>query len=293
MTTANSNLPSAEIYDICEGAGKLWVSHREGISSYDGTTFTNYARGKEFPVSTPFGGIAFDNSGTLWAATGKGAFKFDGSTWTKFDSTTTTMPYSYLFDVAVAPAGDMWFGSLKCGLVKYDGSSWSVMDMSKGAPSNDIRKISADQYGKLWIPTENGVFRFDGSSWCVYDTTNSELQSNRISSMSIAPDGSKWFGTNYSGIAQLIDEDSVGIVDRPVATVRSQLSIRTIGESILVSGITGTGSVVLSDLRGRIIWQETVNSVQGTVTISPRVASGVYVARVSSGGFVMNQKVRW
>jgi len=287
-----TSLPTKEINDIAEDKrGWIWVAHREGVSYSDGSAWHHVDKSTTFSGAESARGIAVDSAGNVWVATGKGAFTYDGSAWRVFDSAKGSIPSDYLFDVAVDSFGALWFGSLHAGAIRFDGKT-SQSFTPKGI--KDMRTLAADRFGNVWAATDSGAIKFTKDQWIAYDTANSELSSNRIGSIAIGRDGSKWFGTKFNGIAQLIDDDTVSTMsDRRTTRVQKNLTLRQTGKSLIISGTTGSGLVTMADLRGRIIWQERIPAGSGAVTISPAVSSGVYVARVSSGDRMIVQKVAW
>ncbi len=294
FTMDNSELPSPEIFDLAEdSAGVLWISHKEGISSFDGSNWKHFKSGDLFPSIIAMGGIAFDRSGDLWVATSKGAYKYDGSSWTVYDSTSGAIPRNYLNDVTVDTAGDVWFGSLNGGIFQYNGSSWVVHESA--LPTNDIRIVQADSFGNIWAGSNKGISKWNGTTWSVIDSTNSELQSNQISSIAIGADGSKWFGTAHNGIAQLVDDDSltVGIKPSSLAKASSPMQVRMNNGSIVLSGVSGSVNLNLYDLRGRIVFRQNWENLTGSASAVPAIGRGVYVARVQAADRVISSRVFW
>jgi len=291
FTMQNSELPSPEIYDLTEDTnGTLWISHREGVSTFDGTDWNHWKTGTTFPSMAAMGGLARDSSGTMWVATGKGAFRYDGSTWSSFDSAKGSIPSNYLLDVAVDSSGAIWFGSLYAGAIRFDGKT-SQSFTPKGI--KDIRTLSADRFGNVWAATDSGAIKFTKDQWIVYDTANSELSSNRIGSIAIGRDGSKWFGTKFNGIAQLIDDDSVATTTGSNSTVPlPRISIAVTSPTITISGVYGSGTVDIVDLRGRVIANHRIEAA-GAAAIPLALAPGIYAARVQFGTHLLIQKILW
>jgi ligand-binding sensor domain-containing protein len=62
--------------------------------------------------------------------------------------------------------GNLWIGTIDCGLWKYDGKSLTNYTVRDGLPGNSIRSIFKDRTGDLWFLI-NGDFvcRYDGSKF--------------------------------------------------------------------------------------------------------------------------------
>jgi signal transduction histidine kinase len=49
-----------------------------------------------------------------------------------------------------------------------------------GLPQNSIRAITGDQYGFIWLTTENGLVRFDGQKFFTFDKSNLNVSTTRF-----------------------------------------------------------------------------------------------------------------
>ena len=58
--------------------------------------------------------------------------------------------------------GNMWFTTLKEGVFKYDGVSFTNYTVEDGLCANQVWTILEDKNGLLWFGTENGLCSFDG-----------------------------------------------------------------------------------------------------------------------------------
>lgn len=82
--TKNDGLPSNRIVSIIEDSSKnLWFGTGEGLSKFDGKTFTNYSE-KEGLCSNMISNLFIDSKGYFWIGTWKGVCKFDGTRFEKF-----------------------------------------------------------------------------------------------------------------------------------------------------------------------------------------------------------------
>ena len=97
--------------------------------------------------------------------------------------------------IAIDDSDNKWIGTYE-GLVKFDGSSWTVYNTSNsGLPINSITCIAIDDSDNKWIGTCEGMVKFDGLVWTVYNTSNSGLPSNWIYRMTIDESNIKWICT--------------------------------------------------------------------------------------------------
>jgi ligand-binding sensor domain-containing protein len=178
--------------------------------------------------------LALDNTGNKWMGvhdyTGLGfntagicLVKFDGTDWIIYDTLNSEIPTNTVRCISIDQSNNKWIGTgwawtgwefiRERGVVKFDGSQWTVYDnTTSGLSGNDISCIAIDDFGNKWIGTGTtssypissgkGLARFDGMNWTVYDTSNSEIPSNSISSIVIDDYDNKWIGTYDAGITK-------------------------------------------------------------------------------------------
>ncbi len=58
--------------------------------------------------------------------------------------------------------GNLWFGTMRRGVARYDGNQLVYFDLDDGLPSLAVPSFAEDKDGTLWVGTQNGVCRFDG-----------------------------------------------------------------------------------------------------------------------------------
>jgi signal transduction histidine kinase/ligand-binding sensor domain-containing protein len=94
-----------------------------------------------------------------------------------------------------------------CSAISIRAQSYSFVRYASqhGISNQIIRCITQDNYGFIWLATEDGLNRFDGYSWKVYKhnpNDSASLPDNFIYSVSPANDGGLWVSTNNAGIAK-------------------------------------------------------------------------------------------
>ncbi|MFD2744683.1 MULTISPECIES: hybrid sensor histidine kinase/response regulator transcription factor [Sphingobacterium] len=96
-----------------------------------------------------------------------------------------------------------------CLMVSFASAQDKAIDFQRlyskdGLSSNTIHALIRDQFGFLWIGTEDGLNRFDGTNFKIYrrnPTENDGLGVNHISSLHEDISGRIWIGTNGGGLA--------------------------------------------------------------------------------------------
>ena len=99
----------------------------------------------------------------------------------------------------VSSENDVWIGT-NGGLIKLNKTTESLSYYTKGnanLPGNEIRSMSMDSSGYLWIGTQyDGIGRFDGNTCHVYNHLNSRLPNDQLNtSIKVDYQGNIWVGS--------------------------------------------------------------------------------------------------
>jgi ligand-binding sensor domain-containing protein len=168
------------------------------ITFGQGNTVLNYHSGTEITC------IAL-NGDTAWVTTETaGLFKELISTgavlenYTKYNS---SLPTNSLDWVILDHAGNVWIAAEYEGLVKFDGTNWTVYNYSNSPFLRDyIFQMDVDASDNLYMSTASyGLVKFDGSNWTFYNSTNSPITSDFDHSVKVDNNNVVWLGT-YAGL---------------------------------------------------------------------------------------------
>ena len=111
------------------------------------------------------------------------------------------MRSNYILSIAIEGSNE-WIGT-DSGLVKFDGTTWTLYDsLNTSLPINDVQAIAIDRNGNKWIGTNFGLAEFDGTSWTMYNISNSSLPDNDVQAVAIDGGGNKWIGTSIGGLVK-------------------------------------------------------------------------------------------
>ncbi len=155
------------------------------------------------------------------------------------------------------PFSNIWLGTYDKGLARVDktgdGYTYVLYDKSKGAPGNAVYGLTGDQFGNIWLSTEQGLGKFDPAS---EKFENYYRKDGLLSDYFMwkayyqAPDGELFFGSvdglNYFYPAT-INYDSVNY-----GVLISELRIQN---KVVESGDTLNGDIVLNR---HVIYQDTL-----------------------------------
>jgi signal transduction histidine kinase/ligand-binding sensor domain-containing protein len=190
---ASANLGDGGVGPVTRAPdGALWFGKRNGFVRYDGSTFRPvFSRDQLRLDYIECLDVAAD--GVVWAGGRQGLTRWDGRTARRF-TMADGLPENRVQAVRCASNGIVWIGSL-AGLTRYDGKTFTTFTATKRRLANNtVSCLFLDRNGVLWIGTEGGVTRFDGTTWTSMDSLDG-LISDRVESISQAPDGAIWLAT--------------------------------------------------------------------------------------------------
>lgn len=109
----------------------------------------------------------------------------------------TTLVSQYIRSIFQDSKGNLWFGTLGEGVVRYDIKTLTCFSNPDGFYNNTVYAINEDENGNLWFGTDRGVYKYDGKTFRNYDQKDG-LSHIDISRKSILVDksGTIWVGTH-------------------------------------------------------------------------------------------------
>lgn len=114
----------------------------------------------------------------------------------------TTLVSQYIRSIFQDSKGNLWFGTIGEGVVRYDGKTLHYFSNADGFYNNTVYAINEDKNGNLWFGTDQGVYKYNGKTFRNYNQKDGLSQIN-ISRKSILVDrsGRVWVGT-HAGVFQ-------------------------------------------------------------------------------------------
>ena len=200
--TVDDGLPHSEVWDIDQDhLGFLWFGTRNGLSKYDGHTFTTYRHDLDDESSLRDNfilSLMVDSAGTLWAGTFDGVLE-------RFDRTEGSFIHydigERIYDITEDTNGHLWLGAANPGLLRFDTETGEVKTVWS-APY--VRGVDIGGEGYIWATsTESGVARVDPVSGSV----DLYYPSNMVWDLASGPDGRIWLATMGAGVGVLDPRD--------------------------------------------------------------------------------------
>src|SRR5688500_2921682 len=81
----------------------------------------------------------------------------------------TTLVSQYIRSIFQDSKGNLWFGTIGEGVVRYDVKTLTYFSNPDGFNNNTVYAINEDKNGNLWFGTDQGVYKFDGKTFRNYN----------------------------------------------------------------------------------------------------------------------------
>src|SRR5215831_13628767 len=226
--TTTEGLPHNSINKIVsDSRGFLWFCTQEGLSRFDGYSFTNYStdqglphsnvsdfletRGGEFWVGTKAGLVQLNPKGepanrVVYSGGPDGGATPMFTTVTADDTDRRAQAVSALLE---ARDGTIWVGTLK-GLYRLErtGRGYKLRPVEIGMPGANpelqfVNDLLEDRFGSVWVSSDLGLYRIwaDGASarYTIRDGLPDEYVHNLLEDHR----GQLWVGTRYGGFFRI------------------------------------------------------------------------------------------
>jgi ligand-binding sensor domain-containing protein len=186
--------------------GYLWTGSEEGLSRFDGASFTTFDHRKTEGIpGNVFTALAVDLAGTLWAATRDHGVlhlvdgEFRAVAWEAGPQEQQVRALA--FDAG----GDLWVGLHDRGLVRLRAGALVTRLASRdGLPCDDVRAFLAARDGTMWIGTFRGAAQWKAGRLA---RGPAELDGTAIHAIAQDGRGELWFAT-ARGLAHLRGDPS-------------------------------------------------------------------------------------
>ncbi len=101
----------------------------------------------------------------------------------------------YVVEVFEDKNGNLWFGTMSDGAVRYDGKQLTYFSTKDGLCDNTVVSIAEDKEGNLWFGTHAGASRYDGNAFTSF--TETKGLNGAGCQILVDRDGNIWAGTNH------------------------------------------------------------------------------------------------
>lgn len=98
----------------------------------------------------------------------------------------------YVVEIFEDTKGNLWFGTVSDGAVRYDGKSITYFSTKDGLCDNTVVGINEDKEGNIWFGTHNGISKYNGKTFTTFAETKGHISGCKIL---IDRHGQIWAGT--------------------------------------------------------------------------------------------------
>ncbi|MFL6468331.1 MAG: two-component regulator propeller domain-containing protein, partial [Pyrinomonadaceae bacterium] len=198
-----------QIYE--DSSGDIWLSTR-GIAQSDfglarmkkgDDKFTLFTKADGYPENKSATSFVEDAFGNLWIGFYEGGLvRFDGSRFQDFTTVNGTPSTGNLADLLIDRKGRLWLGSSIQGLYEIEDPSVpnpviKKINFDVGTVSNNIRTLTQDHFGRIYIGTARGVDRYTPDTGLIKHYSVSDgLASDFVVDSHCDRNGDLWFATN-------------------------------------------------------------------------------------------------
>lgn len=191
-----------------DGADGLWLGDHYLFHFRHGS-FTKDPRFAGIPDSTTgYWAVLQDHEGTVWAGSYGELHRFKDGRWSVYgrrDSKVSGDPIAAIYEDR---AGNLWVGAGNDhepgGLYRFRDGTFTPYRAAEGLTLTDVRRITEDREGALWLGGASGMSRFKDGVFTNY-TTEQGLSNNYVRDIYEDADGTRWIGTYGGGLNRFKD----------------------------------------------------------------------------------------
>jgi ligand-binding sensor domain-containing protein len=104
----------------------------------------------------------------------------------------TSQISEYIVEIFEDTKGNLWFGTVSDGVVRYNGKMLTYFSTKDGLCDNTVTGIAEDKDGNMWFGTHNGISKYDGKKFTTFAETKGQISGCKIL---IDRKGQIWAGT--------------------------------------------------------------------------------------------------
>ena len=137
--------------------GSLWIgTSGHGVSRFSDGVFATYRR-EDGLAGNYIRGIEEDRQGTIWFATDLGVSRWHDGTIDEPPGV-EVLRRRQVRTIHEDADGVMWIGSVGAGLVRIEDGQATTFTTTEGLFDNDVWHILEDDFGRLWMCSDLGIF---------------------------------------------------------------------------------------------------------------------------------------
>ena len=216
--TQKDGLKADGMFQIFEDShSNIWVSTRGADSSGNGLSilkdgeikFVTFSANDGLPNGRSASSFVEDKNGNIWIGFYEGGVaRYDGQKFRLFGSENGLPTDGYITDLHIDTRGRLWISSAVGGLICVDEVSaedpqFKQLTTADGLSSNNVRTITEDHFGRIYVGTARGVDRLSPDTGHVKHYSMADgLGADFVVDSHCDRNGNLWFATN-NGVSHL------------------------------------------------------------------------------------------
>lgn len=216
--TVRDGLNGNSAFQIFEDKrGDIWVSTRgnphneRGLARWNRAEdkFYAFSKKEDYPSGKSVSAFAEDNNGNIWFGFYEGGLaRYSNGRFTVF-SEKDSLPGGVIGDLHTDREGRLWIASARGGLRRLDDTNaehpqFTIYTIDDGLSSNNVRTITEDFYGNIYIGTARGVDRLTIKTKQIKHFSVSDgLAADFVVDSHCDKNGTLWFAT-MGGLSKLV-----------------------------------------------------------------------------------------
>jgi len=242
-----------------EAASDKWMAHTPDINS-------ELSHGR-------VNAILYSSSGYIYLGTPAGLTRTDGAETETFNSRNTPgAEFTKVLSLYEDPGGRIWIGTGGAGVLILNNGRFEKFDRQDKLLSRNIRAITSDIHGNIWLGTDYRLYRVADSGIESYGLDQG-LADNLITSVAADSSGNLWAGMMKGGLARIRNGQIRTYHSGDGLFCPKVLSL-VCGEGGLVWIGTMDGLFVLDPERDRIDAEPVISPVTALDSFGDRIIAG-------------------
>lgn len=156
---SNSSLINDTVLCLTLVNDKIWAVTKQGISVYDGNTFSNYSPGVYPVLRNRITKAVTNTAGEVFLASNKGLIRYSNNSFNLMDSTNSVLKSNKITALCTDKNNNVWIGTAAAAgyhtLYQYNQGLQQIMPDKCNTLLNTITSIAADDYGRVAINVVN------------------------------------------------------------------------------------------------------------------------------------------
>lgn len=256
-------LPSNNVYSIAQTQDrKIWLACSKGLASYDGSRFRTYevSKGKTY-----FCALSTKNDEVWFGGTsGNGVLVYKNGKLSDV-SLPEEVKSDFIGGIAEGSQGRIWIAT-DHGLLKFAKDEFQLFTKQQGLSANQVRFVSSDREGNVWIGTKAGGVNLLSNEAFVNYTDEHGLSQTNVNALTVDRDNHRLLvGTARGGINILQLDDQVTfkkINDVPLLDEITIYALAYDSQQQLWIGAQ-QGLYVLKEKNGKFSLGKQINEING------------------------------